>query len=142
MGHRNKKEISENRKTIKKEIQSIDKRIRIINKAKYVYLNPKDKKICDSLNSTIKENKKIFRDIVIPYKDYLIKVLEINKKFKENSLIELVCEEKGHISTGGSIVNGKYVSDYCKKCDSYYQRLLSQKERNSWNKIINAPMTI
>ncbi len=142
---RSYEEIIADRKKIKKEIKSIDARIKEIINSSSIELTATQREQYENLNKAIKENKKNERKIFKPYKDekdYLVVQLNISKNFKESSLIRLTCEEKGHISKGGIIVNGTYISAYCKRCGMLYQRSLSKEERRDYNESMNTPMSI
>ena len=80
----------------------------------------------------------IFKD----EKDYLIRKKEISKDLKNSLLVQLVCEEKGHLLEEGRVINGSYFQGYCKRCRMAYQGGLTQKERNSSDRLMHTPMTI
>ena len=135
---RSNEEIYLDRERINEEIKTINKEIKRIKKLDFIELEPKDKKVYESLKELSVEFPILCKD----EKDYLIRKKEINKDLKNSLLVQLVCEEKGHLLEEGRVINGSYFQGYCKRCRMAYQGGLTQKERNSSDRLMHTPMTI
>ena len=151
MGHlgRSLESITERRKNIREKISLIKKEISEIESSKNFKLSKIDQEHYDSWNKAIEENKKGEASIFNPYKneiDYAINWKQGQIKLYKNSLVKLICEEKGHKEVSSHIASGSHtgtrVYANCGRCGMGYTRGLTSEESENFYKFMHTPMTI
>ena len=132
--------IQERRFNLQKNIFMCEQEIQKIKSMDKIELSPEQKKRYNSLNKMdgagpIAHGMPSYKN----EKDYLIKSLKSQIGIHENFLIQLVCDEKGHIESKKRYANGEVYAT-CKRCKLMYTRDMGALEIMSGDNFLKSSM--
>jgi hypothetical protein len=130
--------IEERRQNLLEEISVLEKQISYINSLENIELTEEKRKDYEGWKDFIKENGNHSYNI----NTYLNFGREINLVLKKMDLEYFECEEKGHVSSGITMMQGSHpskVKDICKRCEYMYDKRITSEEFADWRKKLEAP---
>lgn len=147
-GKRSLESITKQREEINESISNLRKEIKQIKNSKNFKLSEGEQEYYNSHNKIIEEGKAPLSRAMKPYKNekaYAISWKKIQIDLYKDILVQLVCQEKGHVEKSSHIASGPggtRVYANCSRCGMMYDRSLTSKESEDFYKFMNTPFTI